>query len=165
MFTISKVAEMLKLSRQAIYNRKAELEEKGYYQVVDGKAHITANGVEYLKNKRVETIQSQDIYKDKDKEVADAVDDELLKKKAVEDSGYISLVVDIYKKQIEFYKEQVERLEKEKQNILNMFIEKDRAYNELVYSRALNPSPNEQKEEKAEEEKIKKKGFFNRLFS
>lgn len=155
MYTVKKISEMLQITPQAVYQKREELEEKGFmYKDNSNKTMITAQGFEYLKNIRISNMQENRLQVEKAQELKTTEEDQEQEEK----KDYITLLIENLKKSNDNLTKQVEKLDQEKEFFKNQVEEKDKLIHAYFNTHLLKSGEEEQ--EKEEE----KKGFFKRLF-
>ena len=155
MYTVKKISEMLQITPQAVYQKREELEEKGFmYKDNSNKTMITAQGFEYLKNIRISNMQENRLQVEKAQELKTTEEDQEQEEK----KDYITLLIENLKKSNDNLTKQVEKLEQEKEFFKNQVEEKDKLIHAYFNTHLLKAG--EEEKEKEEE----KKGFFKRLF-
>lgn len=155
-FTIKEASRIVDCTTQNIYRQKSELISKGYMeQDKSGAYYINENGINYLRDKRAESIRSSS-------QVFNQVDNKDLSSVAnptnASNTEYIQVL-----------KEQIQDLKNERDYWKERYIQKDdELKNKNDYIQSVNTQVfaflNTTEGNKQTEEKIKK-GFFARLFS
>lgn len=155
MFSIKDASKLLDCTTQNIYRQKDELISKGLMEQSNtGTYFLNEKGINYLKEKRIETIKSsQDFNQVANKELSNV---------ATLEKTSNTEVIDILK-------ETIEELKKEKEYWKNKFEMKDQELtkanehlqemNTTVFQKLLTGSTEESKNNN-----IEKKGFFKKFF-
>lgn len=148
MFSISKVAEQLQVTPQAIYKQRDYLLDHGY-MVKDkfGQWQISVQGYNYLKEKRISKLnQAPKIVKIDNEEA------EKEQKETTQNSSVFELK-EVYRNQVELLEKQIEELKEDRNYFKNLYEEKDRQLNQYINTHLL-PSGNA----------TEHKSFFQRFF-
>lgn len=148
MFSISKVAEQLQVTPQAIYKQRDYLLDNGY-MVKDkfGQWQISVQGFNYLKEKRISKLnQVQKIVKIDNEEA------EKEQKETTQNSSVFELK-EVYKSQVELLEKQIEELKEDRNYFKSLYEEKDKQLNQYINTHLL-PSGND----------TEHKSFFKRFF-
>lgn len=156
MFSIKDASKLLDCSTQNIYRQKNELIAKGLMEQSNtGSYFINEKGINYLKEKRIETLKaSQDFKQVANKDL----------------SSVATSVTNSDTEVINLLKQNIEELKQEKEYWKNKFEMKDQELtkanehlqnmNTTVFQKLLAETTEEQKQNTTE-----KKGFFKKLFS
>lgn len=156
-FKIKEVSKMLDCSTQNIYRQKSALLRLGYMEKEqDGDYYITEKGINYLREKRIETMKSNN-------QQFNQVDKQELSSVATPVLSDNTELINILKQHIEDLKQEKEYWKKEyekKDNELMKANEHLQNMNATVFQKLL---ATEEQNKKQEQET--KKGFFRKLFS
>lgn len=149
MFSISKVAEQLQVTPQAIYKQRDYLLDNGY-MVKDkfGQWQISTQGYNYLREKRISKLnQAPKIVK---------IDNEEAEKEQRETTQNSSVfeLKEVYRKQVELLENQIKEIKSDRDFFKSLYEEKDKQLNQYINTHLLTSG-----------EPTEHKGFFKRLFS
>lgn len=156
-YSIKEASELLDCSTQNIYRQKQDLVSKGYWEQSEtGNHYITANGINYLKEKRIETMKAS---KQDFKQVANNNLQSVATPVLTDNTELITVLkqqIEDLKNENTYWKKKYEdkdqELTKANEHLQNM--------NTTVFQKLL---ATEEQNRKQEEET--KKGFFKKLFS
>ena len=156
-FTIKKASIYLDCTTQNLYGMQDKLKELGYWKKSDtGKNYITPEGINYLQDKRAETMQSNSKgFKTLDckdlqsveKPTATGENNELLK--------FLQEQIKELKEEKDYWKKQAEAKDQELQKKNDYIME----WNVKAFSLLGTAEDNKRQEQES------KKGFFKRFFS
>lgn len=149
MFSISKVAEQLQVTPQAIYKQRDYLLDHGY-MVKDkfGQWQISVQGFNFLKEKRISKLnQAPKIVKIDNEEA------EKEQKETAQNSSVFELK-EVYRNQVELLEKQIEELKEDRNYFKSLYEEKDKQLNQYINTHLL-PSG----------DTTERKGFFRKIFS
>lgn len=155
-YSIKKASELLECSTQNLYQQKQELISKGYWEISKtGNNYITINGINYLREKRIETIKANN---QNFKQVAN--DD--LQSVATPVFASNTEIISLLKQQIEDLKAEKEYWKKkyeDKDQELSKANEHLQNMNTTVFQKLLATE-----EQNRNQEQETKKSFFRRIF-
>lgn len=157
MYSIKETSKLLDCSTQNIYRQKSDLISKGFMeQTKTGSYYLNESGINYLKEKRIETIKnSQDLNR---------LDNQIFKSVAsptITDNN--ADLINLLKEQLQDLKDEKEYWKKEyekKDQELTKANEHLQNMNTTVFQKLLADTAEESKKNITEN----KKGFFNRFF-
>ena len=151
MFSISKVAEQLQVTPQAIYKQRDYLLDNGY-MVKDkfGQWQISVQGYNYLKEKRINKLNQEHSKVDNEPSKTDNQNAQ------TESEPKENELHQVYRKQVELLENQIKEIKSDRDYFKSLYEEKDRQLNQYINTHLLGTG---------ETNTEKPKGFFKRLFS
>lgn len=155
-FSIKRASELLDCSTQNIYRQKDQLIKQGYMkQSETGSYYITEPGINFLREKRIETMQANS--KDFKQVVSQDLTSIANQNVSIDTTNYIQLLQDQIKdlkNEKEYWKQQYENKDQE--------LKEKNSYIQELNTKAFALLGTAEQNQKQEEET--KKGFFKRFF-
>lgn len=136
MYTIQDASKLLGLSRMTLYNKKTLLASKGYVQYKNDVLYITNEGINFLREEYIPTINNQ---KRRPKEQAKKDVKDIKDTSADLQKEVLEIQRKLYQEQIDFLKSQLEKAERKNNELMELLKSKDTIITQ--FSNRLLPTP------------------------